>query len=599
MAKDTRARFNTEVAKMRPDVRKAFLQAIDDITSMAQIEMVEAAIARGDVQRVMQVLHLGPEFFAPLDDAIRRSFLQGGAYQLSMLPKRHPATGGRLIVRFQGRHERAERWVTAASSKSIVQITEGQQELIREAIQAGLKAGHNPRKTALELVGRVDKISGSRKGGVIGLTSQEAGYVRNLRAALADPATASDYFHRKARDRRFDPLVRRSIKTGKRLSQADINRVTGRYSDRLLKVRGDRIARTETMTAMDAGRAEGMAQLIDRGEVSPDAVTGTWQSSGNANVRDTHANLDGQLVKFGEAFTSISGARMKHPRDSSLGAPASETVNCACYVGWKVDWLTGARGPTETPAPVPVKAERRSVGRGIAKIEAALIENKVAEKVSLKGVSKQGYEMLAVELDYLSRRFDAAPLHYIGPLSRLGYRPPRNANAAYFPTLSSKDGNFNGAFHVPTKFGNLKDRDTQNDYAVARSKEYAARQSFASQRRHLDPLAKVAIDKMPEGTYLYSTSTELRGADALRNTINHEFGHHIHFNSSAKTKINEFLAKERPIQTGWAEAISEYAALMKEEYIAEAFALFTRGAGHHYRIHPKLVAIFKEVDGDG
>ena len=327
---------------MRPDLREAFLQAIDDVVSISQIEMIEAAIASGDVQRVMQVLHLGPEFFAPLDDAIRRAFLQGGAYQLSMLPKRHPATGGRLIVRFQGRHQRAEAWITRTSSRLITEITLDQQELIRAAIQAGLEAGNNPRKTALELVGRINKISGRREGGIIGLTSQEAGYVRNLRGALADPTTANDYFHRKVRDRLYDPMVRRSIKTGKPLSQAQINRITGRYSDRLLKARGDRIALSETNEALNAGRSEGIAQLIEREEVPAQAVTSKWDATGDKRTRPDHMEMDGQEVPFGQPFRAPDGDLMMFPGDTSLGAKGKHTISCRCYAQQKINWLAMA-----------------------------------------------------------------------------------------------------------------------------------------------------------------------------------------------------------------------------------------------------------------
>lgn len=327
---------------MRPELRAAFLQAIDDVRSTAQLTAIEAAIDRGDVQAVLAALRIGPEFFAPLDKAIADAFIAGGAYTLNSLPKRHPATGGQLIVRFQGRHQRAETWVAERAGTLIREITEDQVALVRQAVLRGLQEGRNPRSTALDIIGRRAAGGTRQTGGLIGLTSQEAEYVQNMRTALADPATASDYFDRRARDRRFDPLVRRSIREGRPLGQADIDRIAGRYSDGLLRRRGERIARTETIQALNAGRQEGLNQIVESGEVPAQAVTKKWSDTGDARTRDNHKGMDGQEVPHDQPFISPSGARMMFPGDTSLGAPASEVIHCRCYMQTKVNWLSMA-----------------------------------------------------------------------------------------------------------------------------------------------------------------------------------------------------------------------------------------------------------------
>jgi len=223
-----------------------------------------------------------------------------------------------------------------------VEILGDQQELIRAAILAGLEAGHNPRKTALELVGRVDRTAGRRKGGLIGLTSKESGYVRNMRAELSDPKQMGGYFSRKLRDRRFDATVAKARREGRALSQAQISRITGRYSDRLLKERGDRIARSETIEALNAGRNEGMAQLIERGEIPADAATSKWDATGDKRTRLDHMEMDGQEVPFGQPFKAPDGDLLMFPGDTSLGAQARHTINCRCYAQQKINWLAMA-----------------------------------------------------------------------------------------------------------------------------------------------------------------------------------------------------------------------------------------------------------------
>ncbi|MCY0150887.1 phage head morphogenesis protein [Hoeflea sp. G2-23] len=314
MARDTRRRFEAEAAKMRPQIRAAFLQAIADIKRTADMDALITALERGDVAGALAALKLGPEYFAVLDEAVRATYAAGGNYALSSLPKKNPATGTELVIRFQGRHPRAETWLSRRSSNLIVEITAGQRTAIREVITRRLVEGVNPKTTALDLVGRVDKLTKRRTGGIVGLTSREALAVENYRLELAGEGRKAD----------------------------QIDRMVSRYSNKLLRVRGERIARTETIASLNAGRDEGMNQLIESGEVSADAVTGTWDSSGDGRVRDSHAEMDGQTQPQGQPFQSpVTGALMMHPGDTSLGAGGADTINCRCYKSISVDYFAG------------------------------------------------------------------------------------------------------------------------------------------------------------------------------------------------------------------------------------------------------------------
>ena len=122
------------------------------------------------------------------------------------------------------------------------------------------KAGQEFAEAAREAEARARK--GASKGGIIGLTERQAGYVVNARRQLEE--LDAGYFERKLRDRRFDRTVAKAIREGKPLAQSDIDRIVGRYSDRLLFYRGETIARTEGLTALNAGRHEGIQQLAER-----------------------------------------------------------------------------------------------------------------------------------------------------------------------------------------------------------------------------------------------------------------------------------------------------------------------------------------------
>lgn len=313
MPKDTRRRLEIEAQKMRPVIRNAFLQAIADIKRTADLNALIKAMERGDVEGALRALKLGPEFFAPLDEAIRTTFAAGGNYALDSLPRKNPATGTELVVRFNGRMPRAENRIARQSGDLIVEITQGQRTAIREVLTRNLAEGINPRQTALDLVGRIDKLTKRRTGGIVGLTSREAGAVQNYRAKLAAEGRPA----------------------------AQVDRMVSRYSDKLLRVRGERIARTETISAMNAGRVEAMQQLIDSGEVSAQAVTKKWSATTDKRTRDSHAEMNGDEVNINEPFRSPTGALLMHPGDTSLGAGAEDVVNCRCYTALNVDFLAG------------------------------------------------------------------------------------------------------------------------------------------------------------------------------------------------------------------------------------------------------------------
>jgi hypothetical protein len=245
-------------------------------------------------------------------------------------------------VRFDGRNPRAERYLAERSSGLIVEILEDTRDGIRAWIANGMVDGRNPRNTALDIVGRINRATGRREGGIVGLTSQQMGYVANMRADLADPERMAGYFDRARRDKRFDGLVRRAMRDGKPLAQADIDRIAARYSDRLLSLRGETIARTESMTALNEARYEAVQQQIDAGNLAPGQVEWQWQANLDGRVRDSHSAMHMQTVRHGDAFVSpVTGARMRYPMDRALGAGAGDIINCRCILAPKIDYLAG------------------------------------------------------------------------------------------------------------------------------------------------------------------------------------------------------------------------------------------------------------------
>lgn len=355
MSRDNRANFLAELARISPQVERAFLAAVQDVRSTAQMAVIEAAIKRGvetgdvatAVREVMTAIQLGYEFWAPLDKTIGEAFEAGAVWQISNLPKKPLRNTGPFVVRFQGRHPRAEAWSRTTSAQLITEINRDTEKVVRAKVAHAVETSRPYRKTARELVGRIE--GNQRKGGLIGLHSRQAGYVERMRGILEDPEAMAATFRGKRdnwpftrRDRRLDGRIAAAVKAGRSLSSDDIDAITRRYADRLLQRRGKTIARTESNKAMNAGRAESVVQMVESGKIPADAVTKIWDATPGRRTRESHRALSGTAVRWGEKFVSpVTGAEMDWPHDES--APAAEVVNCRCSCRFRIDWKVVAR----------------------------------------------------------------------------------------------------------------------------------------------------------------------------------------------------------------------------------------------------------------
>lgn len=72
--------------RLEPEFRAAFMQAIADVRSAAQLQTVIGHIEAGNVEAAVTALRLDPMFFDPLDRALRNAFVAGGIQALSGIP---------------------------------------------------------------------------------------------------------------------------------------------------------------------------------------------------------------------------------------------------------------------------------------------------------------------------------------------------------------------------------------------------------------------------------------------------------------------------------------------------------------------------------
>ena len=324
----TKKEYLEALVRVEREIGRAFTSAVRDRVAKAKVSEVYDGVLSQDIDEILRAAGLTEADLTLVNEAIRSGYVYGAITEKA------------ARVTFNIRDPRAERWLAAKSSQLVVEILDTQRDAIRIALRAGMEAQINPRQTALDIIGRLD-ASGVRKGGIVGLHSQFADAVTKARDELhnLDP----NYLLRKRRNDLFDPIVKRAIDSGKPLSAKEINAIAGAYADELLQLRGETIARTESIAAIAAGREQAWAQAVISGEVDPKYITRVWSATGGPRTRDAHWSMNGQERPFGVPFDGPDGSQLMHPGDTSLGAPAAMTINCRCMEVVKIDFVAQQR----------------------------------------------------------------------------------------------------------------------------------------------------------------------------------------------------------------------------------------------------------------
>lgn len=343
MAGKTEKQIGELLERYGPLIRDAFLEAFENIRDRSVLQNIIDRLEARDIEGAIRAVGMDPRAFLNFEQAIAQTYMAGGTFTSDDLPVIYNRVGQQLIVRFDGRNVRAEAWLRDFSSTLVRQIVADQVEMLRSRLRDSMEAGVNPRTAALDIVGRMDRATQKRVGGVIGLTSQQELWARNAAAELAsgDPAQMEKWLSRKLRDKRYDPTVRKAIREGKPIPAEQRRIMLVRYHDALLKMRGDTIARTEGLTALHQAQNEALRQLVETGQVQPNQIRRIWRSAADVRVRDSHVALNGTSVGYGEAFTAPSGARIMYPHDPN--APAEEVINCRCDLTIRIDYLSNIR----------------------------------------------------------------------------------------------------------------------------------------------------------------------------------------------------------------------------------------------------------------
>jgi hypothetical protein len=252
--------------QLEPALRDAFLAAIARISDGMDLDAVESAIAAGNIEQVLTLLGLGSPTTPALGGvgtAAIAAVIRAGqmvADDYAVLPMFAP----RLAVHFgfDALNPQTVQHLQAYSLGLIQQIGGQTREGIRQALDAGYKAGQNPRDTARDI------------RDMIGLTDRQEQAVQNFRGMLKNGHP--DALQRKLRDRRFDRSVKAAVAGDKTLASDKIDVMVKRYRERFLKYRAEAIARTESIRALNVGQQEAWRQMAAGGKIDAGLIRRIW-----------------------------------------------------------------------------------------------------------------------------------------------------------------------------------------------------------------------------------------------------------------------------------------------------------------------------------
>lgn len=214
----------------------------------------------------------------------------------------------------------AARQMRASLLQFIREITDAQRKAIRAVLAQALEQGLGPTEAA--------RLFRSK----IGLTAYQMGAVDKYRSLLQ--SGSSEALSRTLRDRRFDSTIGRAIDQGVQLSTSQIERMVGRYQEKMLAMRAETIARTEMLSTVNAARHESIRQMANKVDLEMGRIQRTWRTTIDGRQRDTHFAMNRQVRGAEEHFVSPSGAKLMFPGDRT--APAAEVINCRCVLQVKI-----------------------------------------------------------------------------------------------------------------------------------------------------------------------------------------------------------------------------------------------------------------------
>jgi uncharacterized protein with gpF-like domain len=293
-------------------VKDAFGAFISNVKSQRVTSQVVDLLERRDVEGALRVVDT---YVVRLAAIVPRIFQATAEDESDQLAEQLAGRGGAAIS-FDPTYPRAAQLMRQNRLQFLTGFSREQKDATRLALANALQEG-----VGIQGASRAFRDS-------VGLTERQEAAAQNYARLLREGS--SEALARDLRDRRFDPSVRRAVRTGEPLSDAQVERMETRYRERFVASRAETIARTETTRVVSLARREAVQQAADDIGIVGSDIVRVWNATQDARTRDSHAAMDGQEVGQDEPFISGDGNRIMFPGDPS--APPEDTINCRCVV---------------------------------------------------------------------------------------------------------------------------------------------------------------------------------------------------------------------------------------------------------------------------
>jgi hypothetical protein len=308
-----RARIEELLARESARVRRAFRTFLDMMESEPVRRQVRLALERGGVEAAIAVMD---SHIVTMSTVLGSVYQAASVAETASIARKLGATREGVAITFDPGSPRGASLMRDNRLQFVREFSGAQREATRAALTEAMRTGAGTREMA-----RAFRDS-------IGLTQKQRLAVANYRRLLE--AGDAQALQRVLRDRRFDPSVRRAVEEGEPLGPKRIQTMVDRYRARMIQMRAETIARTETLRMMGLAQREAMDQTLEQVNMPRTRVVRVWRATQDARTRDTHAEMDRQERGLDVPFDSPSGARLMYPGDPA--APAAEVINCRCVV---------------------------------------------------------------------------------------------------------------------------------------------------------------------------------------------------------------------------------------------------------------------------
>ena len=370
---------------------------------------------------------------------------------------------------FDATRPEAAAWANVEGGKLVSEIISSQRDVIKDYASRANMGEFTPREVARGL------------RDVVGLTTQQSGWVRNFR----------------------DNEINRIMATGKTFDQAFTasEKATDRYHNKIHKYRTETIARTEILRASNEGRRQAWDQGVDEGFIDPDTTLKEWSTELDGRECEICAPLDGTQVKFNEEFPE--GDPPIHPncRCDVLLVEAPDSIPS------DISSLTDEELDAEINSLIDGSAESLGNQTNNPKFESMPYQlNANAGKVDIP--EGAGFD---TGVGYVNQYPSRAQMQGLSiPQESLELARPRIAQD--FAKQAAQDVNI----LMPSNKLNalLKDGRMKNGFEVKSSRTFVSRKKYLAERDHYERLRLgVPIDISPQNRPIYGTFGKLSGAD--------------------------------------------------------------------------------------